>query len=58
MLHCNWSFLHYEDDIDDQLYFPSNMFDGPVLSSFEDADTPVALELIVIYEHLVNDSSS
>ena len=51
-------FCDYEDDIDDQLYFPSNIFDGPVLSSFEDDDTPVALELIEIYEHLVNDSSS
>ena len=48
-------FCNYEDDIDDQLYFPSNMFDGPVLSSF---DTSVALELIEIYKHLVNDSSS
>jgi hypothetical protein len=25
-----------EDEIDDQLYFPSSMFDGPVLSIFED----------------------
>ena len=33
-------FCDYEDEIDDQLNFPSNMFDGPVISSFEDTDNP------------------
>ena len=54
-------FCDYEDEIDDQLNFPSNMFDGPVISSFEDTDnpdTPVAVELIEIYDELVDDSSS
>ena len=54
-------FCGYEDEIDDQLNFPSNMFDGPVISSFEDTnnpDIPVAVELIEIYDELVNDSSS
>ena len=54
-------FCDYEDEIDDQLNFPSNRFDGPVISSFEDTnnpDTPVAVELIEIFDELVNDSSS
>ena len=54
-------FCNYEDEIDDQLNFPSNMFDGPVISSFEDTnnfDTLVAVELNEICHELVDDSSS
>lgn len=44
-------FCEYEDDIDDHLYFPINMCDGPVSSCFEESDNPdnpVPVELIEI----------
>ena len=54
-------FCEYEDESDDQLYVPINMFDGSVLSSFEEIDNPevsVAMELIEVYEHLEDDNSN
>ena len=54
-------FCEYEDDDDDNLYFPINMFDGPVSSCFEESDnpdTPVPMELIEIYEHLDDDDAN
>lgn len=54
-------FCEYEDDIDDHLYFPINMCDGPVSSCFEESDNPdnpVPVELIEIYEHLDDDDSN
>ena len=54
-------FCENEHEIDDQLHFPINMFDGPVSSFFEEIDNPevpVAVELIEIYEHLDEDDSN
>ena len=54
-------FCEYEDDIDDHLYFPINMCDGPVSSCFEESDNPdnpVPVELMEIYEHFDDDDSN